>query len=59
MGPTQLGAQILGTVRVIRDSEQSSLMSTLRDARTKMALLVAAADITDAWSLDEVTRALE
>ncbi len=58
MGPTQLGAQILDTVRVIRDSEQSSLMSTLRDTRTKMALLVAAADIADAWSLDEVTSAL-
>ncbi len=58
MGPTRLGDRVLDSVRDIRSSERSTLMTALRETRAKMALLAAAADIAGAWSLDEVTGAL-
>ncbi|MBF0269267.1 MAG: bifunctional [glutamine synthetase] adenylyltransferase/[glutamine synthetase]-adenylyl-L-tyrosine phosphorylase [Alphaproteobacteria bacterium] len=39
-------------------NEQNSLMAALRRAKRRAALLIALADISQAWSLQQVTRAL-
>jgi len=53
-----LCSEILETVPAWKSLEQDVLMAKLRDARMKMALLVAAADIGGIWTLQEVTQAL-
>ena len=40
------------------DTDRRTLMQALRSARRRAALLIALADLTGAWSLDEVTGAL-
>src|SRR5579885_964111 len=44
--------------RATQPAERAALMEALRIARRRVALLVALADITGLWSLDEVTGAL-
>ena len=57
-GPLDLSAEILGSLSRSESTEGAALMVTLREFRSKMALLVAAADIAGIWSLSEVTRTL-
>ena len=57
-GPERLRDRTLDSVRAVRGAGRDALMTALRDAREKMALLVAAADVAGAWSLDDVTGAL-
>tara|TARA_Y100001960_G_C14775069_1_gene882650 strand:+ start:1905 stop:4880 length:2976 start_codon:yes stop_codon:yes gene_type:complete len=56
--PEELCSEILVNIPSWQSLEQSDLMAKLRDARLKVALLVAAADIGGLWTLSEVTRAL-
>ena len=57
-GPQELSTEILGLLPASQSTESATLMVTLREFRSKMALLVAAADIAGIWSLPEVTRTL-
>ena len=57
-GPLELCTEILKLLRTSQCAESATLMVTLREFRSKMALLVAAADIAGIWSLSEVTRML-
>ena len=57
-GPQELSTEILELLPRSQSRESATLMVTLRDFRSKMALLVAVADISGVWSLPEVTRTL-
>lgn len=57
-GPLELSTEILGLLSASQTTDSATLMVTLREFRSKMALLVAAADIAGIWSLTEVTQTL-
>ncbi len=59
LGAATIHARLTADVETIRqEDDQPELMRRLRIAKSKLALLAALADITDAWTLEQVTGAL-
>lgn len=57
-GPEEASSILLGTLRTSRFTDRAPLMKFLRETRTRVALMTAAADIANIWSLADVTGTL-